>query len=165
MQTTTHHAEPAATKKSGFWFFVLSFLVLAIFLGMTLLFRGGTVATTDPEDIARDAVRTKYLEELQAEDTKKLTTFAWVDQAKGSVQIPISEAMKLVLVELNAQKPAPAYPILDATGQPLPATAPTNAAAPMSSTQASASVLTAPVETPAEKTAKAKKTAKPNKPQ
>jgi hypothetical protein len=126
MHTESHNAP----KKSGAWFFILGIGLIALFLLATNLFRGGNAATTDPEDPARDAERVKNLADLQAENAKKLNEYAWVDRAKGSVQIPVNHAMTLVLAKLNATKPAIAYPVLDNTGQPVP---PTRLATPASS--------------------------------
>ncbi len=120
MQSTVQHAESHAPKKSGFWGFAIGIGLLALFLAATAILRGGKPSDTNPEDAARDAERTKNLADLQAENAAKLNTYAWVDRAKGSVQIPIAEAMKLVLPALNSKKPAAAYPILDAAGNPLP---------------------------------------------
>jgi hypothetical protein len=154
-----------APKKSGAWFFILGIGILALFLLATNLFRGGDAATTDPEDPARDAERVKNLAELQAEDQKKLNSYAWVDQAKGSVQIPVNQAMTLVLAKLNTTKPAPAYPVLDNTGQPVP---PTRLATPAGSDtsdalpegqdkDAGANALAAPVDKTDAKSGKTKK--------
>ena len=60
------------------------------------------------------------------------TTAAWVDQAKGVVRIPISDAKRVVQADLKAKKPAPStvkvepplpMPVVDpnATEPPLPA--------------------------------------------
>ena len=161
MHTDSHNAP----KKSGAWFFILGIGLIALFLLATNLFRGGTVATTDPEDPARDAERVKNLADLQAEDEKKLATYAWVDKAKGSVQIPVNQAMTLVLTKLNATKPAPAYPVLDNTGQPVP---PTSLATPAGSDtsdalpegegkDAGSNTLAAPIDNSEAKSGKTKK--------
>lgn len=117
-----HNDSHNAPKKSGAWFFILGIGLIALFLLATNLFRGKDAATTTPEDPARDAERVKNLADLQADNEKKLHSYAWVDQAKGSVQIPVNQAMTLVLAKLNATKPAPAYPVLDNTGKPVPPT-------------------------------------------
>lgn len=166
---TSHHEDSAGQKKPVFWIFVAAFIGLGLFFAVNTLIFGKTGSTLTPEDPARDAERVKNLADLQAEDKTKLETFAWVDQAKGSVQIPIAEAMKLVLAELNAKKPAPAYPVLDAAGNPLPpASTSTKAPAepidnlpsePVATSQTSPNVLAAPVEPSAAKPAKTKKTA------
>ena len=166
---TSHHEGSAGQKKPVFWIFVAALIGLGLFFGANSLFFGKTASTLDPEDPARDAERVKNLADLVAENEIKLNTYAWVDQAKGSVQIPVSEAMKLVLADLNAKKPAPAYPVLDSAGNPLPASSSIPSAAvdaadslpsePMAPSQPSSNVLAAPVEPGAAKPAKTKKTA------
>ncbi len=166
---TTNHEDSAGQKKPVFWIFVAALIGLGLFFGINSLFLGKTDSTLNPEDPARDAERVKNLADLKAENEIKLNTYAWVDQAKGSVQIPIAEAMKLVLADLNAKKPAPAYPVLDATGKPLPATTPAPSASadsadalpsePAAMSQTSSNVLAAPVEPAAAKPAKTKKPA------
>ena len=166
---TSHHEGSAGQKKPVFWIFVAALIGLGLFFGANALFFGKTASTLDPEDPARDAERVKNLADLVAENEIKLNTYAWVDQAKGSVQIPVTEAMKLVLADLNAKKPAPAYPVLDSAGNPLPASSSIPSAAvdaadslpsePMAPSQPSSNVLAAPVEPGAAKPAKTKKTA------
>lgn len=159
----THHEDSSGQKKPVFWIFVAAFIGLGLFFAFNSLFLAKSSADLNPEDPARDAERIKNLADLKAENEIKLNTYAWVDQAKGSVQIPIAEAMKLVLADLNAKKPAPAYPVLDATGKPLPASTPAVDPAdslpsePAATSQTSSNVLAAPVE-PA-KPAKTKKPA------
>jgi hypothetical protein len=151
MQTTATNAEHATPKKSGLWAFALGIALLVLFLAATLLLRGGKPADTNPEDAARDAERTKNLADLQAETAVKLNTYAWVDQAKGSVQIPIAEAMNLVVPALNAKKPAAAYPILDSTGNPIPsASAPDDQlpTQPVAATAEETPALAEPTPTP-----------------
>lgn len=159
---TNHHDDSSGQKKPVFWIFVAAFIGLGLFFAFNSLFLGKSNADLNPEDPARDAERIKNLADLQAENEIKLNTYAWVDQAKGSVQVPIADAMKLVLADLNAKKPAPAYPVLDASGKPLPASTPAADAAdslpsePAATSQTSSNVLAAPVE-PAAKPAKTKK--------
>lgn len=118
---TTESPAPVETKKSLFWIFVIGLLGLALYLGINTFLRSSETASIEPEEAARSAERVKNLADVQAEETQKLTTFGWADKAKGEVRIPLDLAMQLVLPELDAKKPAPAYPILDATGQPMPA--------------------------------------------
>jgi len=166
---TTHHENSAGQKKPVFWIFVAALIGLGLFFGMNSLFLGKSNSTLDPEDPARDAERVKNLADLKAENEIKLNTYAWIDQPKGSIQIPIAEAMTLVIADLNAKKPAPAYPVLDSTGNPLPdstpASSPTADAAdnlpsePTAASQTSSNVLAAPVESGSAKPAKTKKQA------
>jgi hypothetical protein len=166
---TTHHENSAGQKKPVFWIFVAAVIGLGLFFGMNSLFLGKSNSTLDPEDPARDAERVKNLADLKAENEIKLNTYAWIDQPKGSVQIPIAEAMTLVIADLNAKKPASAYPVLDSTGKPLPASTPASSPAadaadnlpsePTAASQTSSNVLAAPVESGSAKPAKTKKQA------
>ena len=166
---TNHHEDSSGQKKPVFWIFVAAFIGLGLFFAFNSLFLAKSNADLNPEDPARDAERIKNLADLQAENEIKLNTYAWVDQAKGSVQIPIADAMKLVLADLNAKKPAPAYPVLDASGKPLPASTPASSPAadaadnlpsePTAASQTSSNVLAAPVESGSAKPAKTKKQA------
>jgi hypothetical protein len=165
---TNHHEVSAGQKKPVFGYFVAGMIGLILFFGINALFLGKSDSTLNPEDPARDAERVKNLADLRAENEVKLKTYAWVDRAKGSVQIPIDEAMKLVLVDLSSKKPAPAYPVLDASGKPVAASTPvppTDSAdalpsqAPVAN-PSSSNVLAAPVE-PGPAAAKPAKTKKP----
>ena len=166
---TTQHENSAGQKKPVFWIFVAALIGLGLFFGMNSLFLGKSNSTLDPEDPARDAERVKNLADLKAENEIKLNTYAWIDQPKGSVQIPIAEAMTLVIGDLNAKKPAAAYPVLDSTGKPLPASTPASSPAadaadnlpsePTAASQTSSNVLAAPVESGSAKPAKTKKQA------
>lgn len=144
--TTTESPAPVETKKSLFWIFVIGLLGLALYLGINSFLRSSETASTEPEEAARSAERVKNLADLQAEETQKITTYGWADKAKGEVRIPVELAMKLVLSELNAKKPTPAYPILDASGQPMPAEEDSAElpSEPASSGQEIKSALTAP---------------------
>ena len=63
---------------------------------------------TQPPPLGEDrvALRKKALAELRAAEATDLESYGWVDQAKGIVRLPISEAMKLALREW--QNPAAA---------------------------------------------------------
>lgn len=159
------HSKPPTA--SGFGMVPLVFLVLL--LGTVLFLRKPSPSACPPEETARDASRLATLAALQAEDHAKLTTFAWIDRSQNRVQIPLAAAMQLVLADLPTRKPAPAYPILDTAGQPLPEATPSTAfsepADPLPAeqdgeAQISSNVLSAPVEPPAKKTTKVKKPAK-----
>jgi hypothetical protein len=96
------------------------------------------LAPIPDEDAERAAERAKAYADLQAENAKKLEAYAWVDKAKGTVQIPIARAMELAIVELNSRQPAPAGPI--ATPAPSPEVSPAASPSPTAtpSTQSSA---------------------------
>ena len=66
--------------------------------------------TTEPLNANRAAERAAALKELRATEADALTTTAWIDQGKGLVRLPITEAMKLV--EREWQNPAAARAML-----------------------------------------------------
>ena len=122
-----------ANKKPVFWIFITALLGLTLFIGINNYRRGDSSSDLYPEDAARDEVRVKNLADLKTENEAKLHSYAWVDRAKGKIQIPIEEAMKLVLVEIGGKKPTATYPIVgveSAMSAPAPA-APTAPAAPV----------------------------------
>jgi cytochrome c len=91
---------------------LLSFGLFAILLAK----QRQSISTADDQ---RREIRLKNLADLNAENQKILTQYRWIDKNKGIVGIPIDQAMNLVLVELQANKPHPAGPILPpATPQP-----------------------------------------------
>ena len=95
-------------------------ILLLLFVLAVKLLTG--LAPAPDEDAARAAERAKAYADLQAENAKKLETYAWADKAKGAVQIPIERAMELSIAELNSKQPAPAGPI--ATPAPSPEASP-----------------------------------------
>lgn len=119
--------DPAAKPPSrlALWlFFAAAMALLLLFWGATAWLAHGRGGDADPEEAARAEFRAKTLAELRADNAKKLETYAWVDRAKGSVQIPIEEAMKLVVADINNTRPRPAYPV----ATPAPAAAPSTPA-------------------------------------
>jgi hypothetical protein len=117
-------SNPAAKipKAPALWlFFALAMTLLLLFWGATTWLAGWQGGEANPEEAARAEFRAKTLAELRADNAKKLESYAWVDRAKGSVQIPIAEAMKLVLAEINVP-PRAAYPV--ATPAPAASLAP-----------------------------------------
>jgi len=101
-------------------------ILLLLFVLAVKLLTG--LAPAPDEDAARAAERAKAHADLQAENAKKLETYAWADKAKGAVQIPIERAMELAIAELNSKQPAPAGPI--ATPAPSPEASPVASPSP-----------------------------------
>ena len=116
-------------------FFAWAMLLFLLFGGATLWLTGWQGGDADPEEAQRAELRIKTLAGLRADNAKKLESYAWVDRAKGSVQIPIAEAMKLVLADINKAQPRAAYPVATpaptstpgATPAPSPSASPTPA--------------------------------------
>ncbi len=169
------NSNPAASQKPVFWIFILALIGLTLFIGIANYLRGDGSSTLYPEDAARDEVRVKNLADLRAENESKLNSYAWVDRAKGKVQIPIQEAMKLVLADLGGKKPAAAYPIVGADAPAVPAapqpaatpapevSSPVPSEAPKTEANAAAASNT-PLKAPADSAPKPAKPAKASKP-
>ncbi|TSA35187.1 MAG: hypothetical protein D4R65_04900 [Verrucomicrobiaceae bacterium] len=116
-------ANTTSRKQPALWpFFLASLIMILLFWGINKwLMDGG--GNPEPEEAARAEVRIKNLADLRAENAAKLEKYAWVDRAKGSVQIPVTQAMELVLPELNASQPRAAYPVVTTPAAPAPAPA------------------------------------------
>jgi hypothetical protein len=124
-------------------------LFLFMIFGLIVLAVIGPSARTDNYEQTRAKKRADNLKTLHEEDAKALTTYAWVDKAKGSAHIPIDRAMELSVRELAQKKPAPAYPI--ATPAAAAPAAPAGSASPAATAPAS-SAAAGPSNTPASAT-------------
>lgn len=122
METVSHPKRLWPVVLAGFVLIFLFALAVKLLLTVNL--------AAPAEDAARAAERTKAHEDLMAENAIKLNNFAWVDKAKGQVQIPIAQAMELAAARLNARPPAPAGPIVPPPAAEAPAPAAQPSAAP-----------------------------------
>jgi hypothetical protein len=135
----------AAAHSRPLWLVLAGgFLLLLLFVIAVRLLTG--LAPAPQEDAARAAERTKAHQELEAENAKKLQNYAWVDKAKGTLQIPIERAMELAIVELNSKKPTAAGPI--ATPAPSPAASPAASPAPAPAAPAAPAPAAPPAAAP-----------------
>ena len=60
-----------------------------------------------PEDMAWKATpasKAAVLTELRANEQKRTSSYGWVDQKAGVVQLPVSRAMELIVQENSAKK-------------------------------------------------------------
>ncbi len=61
-----------------------------------------------PAEISQGALtpaeRYQRLTDMHAKEAKQANAYAWIDQQKGTVQLPIERAMELTIQELNAKK-------------------------------------------------------------
>lgn len=79
-------------------------IVCLIFAG--LVWKMQQYTTPPPLSALRAAERAKALADLRAEEAIALNNVGWVDQAKGVVRLPITDAIKLA--EQQWQNPAKA---------------------------------------------------------
>lgn len=123
MSTETSITE--ARKPPGLWlFFLLALVLLLLFWAGSTWLTSWAAGNAEPEEAARAELRIKNLAELRADNAKKLGSYAWVDRTKGSVQIPITEAMKLVAGRINDTQPHAAYPVATPAPSATPAPPP-----------------------------------------
>jgi hypothetical protein len=98
----------------------------------------------------RAKTRAEKYDAAQKEYFTALTTYGWVDKAKGVARIPVNDAMRLTLAELANKKPTAAGPIVVAQAtqsSPAPSAATSPGTSP--SPAASASPSPSPSATPA----------------
>jgi hypothetical protein len=123
-ETTRHQPSGLGTLLWALGFFFAFSLLVVIFVR--------SAGPGEGYEDKRSAFRLKIKEDRAKDDSEKLTTVGWVDQAKGVVRVPIADAKKLVATELKAKKPAPSsvkvepplpMPVIDpkATEPPPPA--------------------------------------------
>ncbi len=115
-------------------------LLLFMLFGIIVLAVVGPSARTDQYEQTRAKKRADILKGVREEDAKALTSYAWIDKAKGSAHIPIDRAIQLTMAELAQKKPAPAYPVATPPPPAAAATPPAGPAPPSSKPAASPSV-------------------------
>jgi hypothetical protein len=102
------------------WFFG----ILGAFLIFVVIAQYSSRMAQDTSDYdqQRRAERIATLQKLRADDQKTLTTADWIDQAKGTVRIPIDEALPQTVAALKTKPLAEGAAIPGAA--PAPSTVP-----------------------------------------
>jgi len=116
--TLAHPEQPRFLLSSWLWavaLFVCFGAIVAITFGA--LQRGSTY------EQERAVNRAEKLKTARAEWNAKLTSYGWVDKAKGVAHIPIDRAMALEMNDLREKKPAAAGPIATPAPEAVPVTA------------------------------------------
>jgi hypothetical protein len=108
----------------------LGIMFLFALFGMIVLAIIGPSPRGNDYEQTRAKKRFEILKTEREEDTKALTTYAWIDKNKGSVRIPIERAMQLAVAELAQKKPATSYPIASPAAAAPAGPAPAATAAP-----------------------------------
>ena len=111
-------------------------LLFALF-GVIVVAVIGPAPRGDSYEQMRADARAKKLKDARDEDTKALTSYAWVDKNKGTVRLPIDRAMELTVADLANKKPAPANAIVAPESSAAPGGAASASPAPSASPQAS----------------------------
>jgi hypothetical protein len=99
------------------WFGIVCLFAL---FGVIVIALVGPMPRGSNYEQARAKKRFDILKTEREENTKALTTYAWIDKTKGIARIPVDRAIELAMAELRQKKPAPAYPIV-ITPPPAPA--------------------------------------------
>jgi hypothetical protein len=127
------HNEPAQESQPRSMFSTwIGVVLLFAFFGLLALVVIGASPRGDTYEERRAKARAEKLHAMREQTTKALTTYGWVDKAKGVARIPIDDAMKLTVAELAQKKPAPANPIATPAANPAAATSPAASANPAS---------------------------------
>src|SRR2546423_14988199 len=85
-------------------------LLFALF-GVIVVAIVGPAPRSDTYEKQRAEARMKKLKDAHEQDAKALATYAWIDKNKGSVRLPIEQAMQLTVADLASKKPMPVGPI------------------------------------------------------
>jgi len=112
MNPPTDTPVAAAGLKAGFWVTLLAalgcFVIFLVVLELAYIPQRRMAPQVDLSKIPPEeqwkytsAGRQAHLDELRAWEKDAATSYAWIDQDKGIVQLPIDRAMVLTLQELN----------------------------------------------------------------
>jgi hypothetical protein len=91
---------------TGILTFLGGLVVLAIF-ALLVVYWVRSEAPGDDITARRNEDRKKARVELQKNHEQQLQTTGWIDKAKGVAHVPVADAMKLALVELQAKTAGP----------------------------------------------------------
>src|SRR5437016_11542693 len=112
-------------------------VLLFVLFGAIVVAVIGPSPRGDSYEKMRAETRAKKLKDARDEESKALTSYAWVDKNKGTVRLPIDRAMELTVADLANKKPAPAYAIAVPESSAAPGGAAAASPAPSASPQAS----------------------------
>jgi hypothetical protein len=106
-------APNSGSREKSIWpMFVGAFVLFVLFAIGVLWMLGVTAPGIHNEEATRAAERYEILKKINAENDALLAGYAWADQAKGTVRLPLDRAMELTREKLAAQgEPRPAYPL------------------------------------------------------
>jgi len=111
-------------------------LLFALFGAIVVAVIGPTPRGDNYEQTRAEA-RAKKLKDARDEESKALTSYAWIDKNKGTVRLPINRAMELTVADLANKKPAAAYAIVVPESSAAPGGAATVSPAPSAPPQSS----------------------------
>jgi len=95
-------SDSSSKPGSSFWTVVAVIGGFAIFLFILFVAYLPRQAEPITQGALSPAERKAKLIELRASEQKAATSYSWINQPKGVVQLPIDRAMELTVQELNA---------------------------------------------------------------
>jgi hypothetical protein len=95
------------SSPSGFsWFFSTIFIVVGFLVFGYFVYK--QYSSTSPEALNQGSKtpveRAQILSDVRANQLKLTSEYAWIDEDKGIVRLPIKRAMELTLEELQSRK-------------------------------------------------------------
>src|SRR5436305_7631676 len=102
----------------------LGIVLLFLFFGSFVLVLVAATPHGNNYEAKRAQARKEKVKTTRADATKELTSYAWVDKAKGVARMPIDRAMQLTMRDLASKKPTAANPIETPAPTPAPAASP-----------------------------------------
>jgi hypothetical protein len=139
-----------ARKPSLFWTVIWGYLMLTIFITFGIVFIGRDARDFENADVVREKERIKIREEVLAAGKKEMNEGpTWISKEKGTIHLPINEAMALTVERLKIKKPRAANPIETPAAAPAAAPAPATGAAAPAASPAAAAPAGSPAPAPA----------------
>jgi hypothetical protein len=147
--TESSHAPAPARQPSLFWTVVWGYIMLTIFIVFVMFFIGRDAFAFENAEVVREKERIKIREDVLAAAKKELNEGpTWISKEKGTIRLPINEAMAATIERLKIKKPRAANPIETPAAAPAAAPAPTTPQAPAPAPAAAATPAPAPAAPP-----------------
>src|SRR5256886_11908688 len=112
-------------------------VLLFVLFGAIVVAVIGPSPRGDSYEKMRAETRAKKLKDARDEESKALTSYAWIDKNKGTVRLPMDRAMELTVAYLANKNPAPANPIAAPESSAAPGGTAAASPAPSASPQSS----------------------------
>jgi hypothetical protein len=121
------HAPAVARQPSLFWTVVWGYSMLTIFIVIVMYFIGRPAIAFESAEVIREKERIKIREDVLAAAKKEMNEGPnWISKEKGTIHLPINDAMALTVERLKVKKPRAANLIeVPAAAPAAPAAAPT----------------------------------------
>ena len=109
----SEHAENPARPVSLFTIVLLLAVSAAFLVVVRYLYHPAPIAVFNaaPDNLSKDwewrataVARRKALADLREKETQQASSYAWIDQKAGIVQLPIERAMELTARQYSAKK-------------------------------------------------------------